>query len=301
MFVMQLIIHTLIDTLQMIPWLLVIYILIGFLEYRYGDRLGSFVARLGFWGPLAGAVLGCLPQCGFSVVASALYVKRLVSVGTLMAVYLSTSDEAIPVLFSMPRQAHIVGLLIGIKLCVAFVVGTTIDFLIHRKSVANNAKVDADSQKVVEEHHGCCNHGVTKKDSVLKILIVHPLWHTLKIALFIFVMTLCLDLLIHRVGIEKISQFFSLGIVLQSALAALIGSIPNCFPSVFLVQLFDKDFISFGSLVAGLCCSSGLGPLVLIKENKDSKNTCYIIAVHLGISILLGILIQYGVKYLQGS
>ena len=294
---MDSIIDALTDTAQMVPLLAVIYVLIGFLEYRYGNRLEAFVSRIGIWGPIGGAVFGCLPQCGVSVVLSALYVKRLVSMGTLMAVYISTSDEAVPVLLSMPAQAHVVGLLIFIKVAIAFIVGTIIDLLMNRsrdgKKQTEGLGTDNFCLKTVEEHHGCCDHEVTSRPSALKALVFHPLWHTLKIALFLFILTVILNLTIQAVGTDRFSDIFMKGTIFQPALASLVGIIPNCFASVFLVQLFAKGIISFGSLLAGLCSASGLGLLVLIKENKDFKNTLFIIALHLGVSTFAGIVIQW--------
>ena len=292
--------HSLIVTSKMLPLLLVIYVVIGLMEYRYSDRLYRFVGKLGMWGPLAGALCGCLPQCGFSVVMSALYVRRLISVGTLLAVYLSTSDEAIPVLLSMSRQAHIVGLLIFIKVSIAIVTGMVVDFLIHRhtntKKFIDGVPVDRYCQKTAEEHHGCCDHDVTSRPSVLKALIIHPLQHTFKVFIFLFISTLFLSFIVQSIGVYKISKLFLEGSIFQPSIAAIIGLIPNCFSSVFLVQLFNRDILSFGALIAGLCSASGLGLLVLIRENKNFKDTLFIVSLLVGVSIFAGTIIQCGGK-----
>jgi len=289
----HIVIDALVDTGKMVPLLFVIYVLIGFLEYRYKDRLGAFVARLGIFSPVAGAIFGSLPQCGFSVIISALYVKRLVSVGTLLAVYLSTSDEAIPVLLSMPWEVHVAVLLIVIKVAIAIIAGIGIDLLIRNK-INKGKQVDSlHIGKAVEHHPGCCDHEITKERSVIKALMVHPLWHTLKIFLFLFILTVCLNFIIHRMGAHKMSALFLPGTMFQPVLAALIGLIPNCFTSVFLVQLFVNKVISLGALIAGLCSASGLGLLVLVKENKEFKDTLFIIALLVSVSIFAGISIQF--------
>lgn len=297
---MDSIIDALTDTAQMVPLLAVIYVLIGFLEYRYGNRLGAFVSRIGIWGPVGGAVFGCLPQCGVSVVSSAFYVKRLVSMGTLLAVYISTSDEAIPVLLSNPKQAHIVGLLISIKVAIAFIAGSGIDLLMHKsrdgKKQTDGLALNYCCQETIKKDHGCCDHEITSRPSALKALVVHPLWHTLKIVLFLFILTVILNLIVQTVGTDRFSALFMKGTIFQPVLAAFVGLIPNCFASVFLVQLFAKGIISFGALLSGLCAAAGLGILVLIKENKDFKNSLLIIALLVSVSIFVGIIIQLEVR-----
>ena len=127
---MEFLTEALIDTLKLLPLLVVIYFLVSFLEYRYGDHMGSVLTRFGIFNPVIGAMFGCIPQCGFSVVGSALYVRRLISVGTLLAVFISTSDEAVPVLLSMPGKAHMVMMLIAIKAAIAIVAGIGIDLIL---------------------------------------------------------------------------------------------------------------------------------------------------------------------------
>ena len=283
------------DTVRLLPLLAAVYFFVSFLEYRYGDRMGSFLAHFHKFGPAFGALFGCLPQCGFSVVASALYVKRVISVGTLLAVFLSTSDEAIPILLSMPDKAHLVGVLIIIKVVIAVVAGMTVDFVLHSIKISKTKRAvptDDACINAVLGHSGCCSHEVDRERSKIKSLLIHPLWHTAKIFVFLFVLSAALNYLIYFIGMVRIERFLLNGTVFQPFLTSIIGLIPNCFASVLIAGLFARGAISFGSMVAGLCSGVGLGMLVLVKENKDVKDTVTIIALLVGISVVAGVVIQ---------
>ena len=291
---MEIITETLIDTGKLVPFLAAIYFVVGFLEYRYGDRISHVLRDLGTLGPVMGALLGCIPQCGFSVVASALYVKRVISVGTLLAVFLSTSDEAVPVLLSMPDKAKVVGVLIAIKVVIAIAAGVGVDYVIRvcRAAKPKEATADVSGVVVVKEHAGCCDHGLDGRPSKVQALLLHPLRHIAKIFGFLLLLTLVLNFLVERIGPDKIGAVLLQGSIFQPVLASLIGLVPNCFASVLLAELYAKGSISFGALVAGLCAGGGIGILVLIKENKDFKDTVFLIGLLLTVSIVSGIVID---------
>ena len=291
---MEIITEALIDTAKLVPFLAAIYFVVGFLEYRYGDRTGHVLRDLGALGPIVGALLGCIPQCGFSVVASALYVKRGISVGTLLAVFLSTSDEAVPVLLSMPDKAKMVGVLIAIKLVIAIAVGVGLDYVIRvcQARRSKEAIPKASSVAVVKDHAGCCSHGLDGRPTKVQALFLHPLRHTAKIFLFLLLLTLVLNFVVQQMGPERIGAVLLQGTIFQPILASLIGLVPNCFASVLLAELYAKGSISFGALVAGLCAGGGLGILVLLKENGDFKDTVFVIGLLLTVSVVSGILIQ---------
>jgi hypothetical protein len=276
-----------VDTWALAPFLAAIYFLIAFLEYRFGDRMNHYMTRLGSMGPVAGALFGCIPQCGFSVVASALYAKRLISIGTLLAVFISTSDEAVPVLLSMPYRVDMVGLLIVIKALIAVIAGITVDSII-RSAAAAGSFDDA-----VKGHPGCCAHELHEERSNVKALIYHPLLHTAKILAFVFILTSLFNYSVAAIGEKRIGSMLLGGTLLQPVLTALIGLVPNCFASVLLAQLFAKGAISFGSLISGLSAGAGLGLLVLVKENRPVLNTVFVICLLLAVSILAGTFIQY--------
>lgn len=292
---MNILMDALTDTGKLLPLLAAIYFIVGFMEYRYGHRLRHVISNLGVTGPVVGALLGCVPQCGFSVIASALYVKRLISVGTLLAVFLATSDEAVPVLLAMPDKIGMVGGLIAIKIVVAVLAGLLVDYFIQGRERAKRVSGTAECATIcanAHDHSGCCSHELDDKQSGPKALILHPLLHTLKIFLFLFVLTLIFNVAVQVIGYARIASLLLQGSVLQPAVASLIGLIPNCFASVLLAELFAKGAISFGSLVAGLSAGAGLGLLVLIKENKDRRDTVFVIGMLLAISIFVGVIIQ---------
>jgi hypothetical protein len=291
---MEIITEALIDTGKLVPFLAAIYFVVGFLEYRYGDRISHVLRDLGALGPIVGALLGCIPQCGFSVMASALYVKRVISVGTLLAVFLSTSDEAVPVLLSMPDKAKMVGVLIAIKVVIAIAAGVGIDYVIRicQAPRPSEAAANASSVVVVKEHSGCCSHGLDSRPAKVQALLLHPLRHTAKIFLFLLLLTLVLNFAVGQMGPERIGAILLQGTLFQPVLASLIGLVPNCFASVLLAELYAKGSISFGALVAGLCAGGGLGILVLLKENGDFKDTVFVIGLLLTVSIVSGIIIQ---------
>lgn len=293
---MEIFLDALRDTASLVPFLGLVYFAIGFLEYRYGDRMNHFIMRVGVMGPLAGALVGCIPQCGFSVMASALYIKRFISAGTLLAVFISTSDEAVPILLSVPGRLGMVTSLILIKLVIAVIAGMAVDKLagaFAASKSSKNGKSAAISSEAVAGHPGCCSHGLDNKGSKIKSLVIHPLTHTVKITFFILVLTFGFNLFVKFIGEGKIVSILLGGTILQPVLTSFIGMIPNCFASVLLAGLFAKGIISFGSLVAGLSAGAGLGVLVLAKENKDRADTLRIIGLLLAISITAGMLIQF--------
>jgi hypothetical protein len=292
---MEIIKEAFFDTAGLLPFLAAVYLLIGFLEYRYGERMNHFIVQVGALGPLAGALVGCIPQCGFSVIASALYVKRLISVGTLLAVFLSTSDEAIPVLLSIPAKGEMVMLLIIVKVIIAVAAGMVTDLIIRKIGPSRTGGVSAGGSygEAVEGHPGCCSHGLSGRGAGFMTLIAHPLLHTVKIFVFLFALAAVFNFLTASIGETRISNLLLNGSVFQPVLSSFIGLIPSCFASVLLAGLFTKGLISFGSMVAGLCAGAGLGLMVLVKENKDRMDTLRVIGLLLAISILAGTTIQY--------
>lgn len=288
--------NALIETAKMLPLLLVIYILIELFEFKYSHAMKENIERAGKAGPAIGSVVGAFPQCGFSVIISALYTQRLVTIGTLLAVYISTSDEAIPVILSRPDKAHLILPLIGTKIALALFVGFLADLLARRA----NKKVLKHINKFEHDecHHdheideaACCGHEVGDKLNV-RDLVIHPLRHTAKIFVFIFLATLIINYIFFRLGDAGVARLFLGHSIFQPFLTALVGLIPNCAASVAVAEMYLKGTISFGSTIAGLSASGGLGLLILFRENKNLKNTLTILGLLLFFSILAGVLIQ---------
>jgi hypothetical protein len=291
-------IDTLIDTLKAVPILFIIYFVIELLEYRYGKRVWEKIQKAGSAGPAIGSVAGSIPQCGFSVISSALYSQKLITIGTLLAVYLATSDEAIPIILSQPSKIKIIIPLILTKVVIAIVGGYFIDFIFRKSNKKILKHISAYASGKDKGHHheidekACCSHTISKKPQI-KELITHPLIHTLKIGAFIFIISFLINLAFDKIGTDGLSKLLLGHSIFQPVIVALIGLIPTCAASVALAELFLKGVISYGSLIAGLCCGAGLGWLVLYKENKSTKDTLRVIGLLLLIAVSVGMLIQY--------
>lgn len=287
----------LIDTAKMLPLLLFIYIGIELLEYKMGNKIKDKVKNAGKAGPALGALFGCIPQCGFSVILTALYTKRVITVGTLIAVYLSTSDEAIPVILSQPDKIGLILPLLATKVVIGIIAGYIIDFTLKKSRVRIAESeictaLEEDESRDLDEK-GCCGHSCTAQEPDYKELILHPVIHTLKVFAFLFVVSVLINYIIYKIGEENLKSVFLPNSIFQPVIAGLVGLIPNCSASVAITEIFLKGGISFGSTITGLSASAGLGLIVLFKENKNIKDSFKILGILYGISVVAGIAIQY--------
>lgn len=281
----------LIDSLNIIPFLFVVFVLIEIIEQYFTKKRHLFVFFIKKVGPLFGSIFASIPQCGFSVIASTIYTRRLLSRGTLIAVYLATSDEAIPILLTYPQKAYLILPIIAIKIIVAILVGYLVDLLVKYE-----AKDPVQEQQLeIKNEHGCCHHKLSDA-AKSKDFWLHPLKHTFNIFLFILAISLVLGFILSRTGAEEtVAKYCLINSPLQPFLVSLIGLIPNCAISVMLTILFVKNTISFGSLLAGLCTSGGLGILVLLNKNGDKKDTAIILAILIAVGTIVGLIFQYNV------
>jgi len=300
----QIFIDALIDSLKMIPLLFAVYVAIELIEYKLGNKIRQNIQKAGKAGPAIGALAGSFPQCGFSVISTALYTQRLLTIGTLLAVYLSTSDEAIPVILSQPDKAKIILPIILTKIVIAVIAGYTIDYFFrkHNKKTIEHAEAYAEGKddsahhhEVVVEEQACCGHSLSSsaKKFSPKEIIFHPLVHTLKIFLYILIISFLINFGIYKIGQDNLQALFAGHVFLQPFIAAIIGLIPNCASSVAITELYLKGVISYGAVIAGLCASGGLGILILFKEEKNRKDVLVILGLLFGISVLAGLVIQY--------
>jgi len=264
------------DTLKALPFLFGAYLLIEFLEHRASGKLTSALSKMGPLGPLGGAVLGCVPQCGFSVAAANFYAGRLISPGTLLAVFLATSDEALPILLSRPQAMPDLLRLLGVKLIAAAAVGLLADLVCKRFLKLRQS----------EPFHDLCEDCDCEHEGIFKA----ALHHTVKVFLFLLLINLALGFAIYFVGEENISRFLLSGSVFQPLLAALIGFIPNCAASVILTELYLAGSLSFGSAVAGLCTGAGLGLAVLFKTNRHPKENFALAGVLYVAAVITGVI-----------
>ncbi|MDO4478387.1 MAG: putative manganese transporter [Lachnospiraceae bacterium] len=279
---LETILDAVLDCVKMLPFLFVAFLLLEALEHHSLDKINQTLVKAEKLGPLVGALVGCIPQCGFSILASNFYAGGVVSLGTLMAVYLATSDEALIIMMSGAAPAGVVLKMIICKIVIGAVAGYLI--MLIMKTFRIHRHLHDIEELCRDEDCGCHedNAGLLKP----------ALHHTFKIFIFIFVFTLILNLVLHFVGIENVSRILLTDTVFQPILAALIGLIPNCASSVVLVQLYMEGVMSFGSVLAGLCSSAGLGIVVLAKVNRDKKESAFIIGLLLVIAIICGIIGQ---------
>lgn len=290
--------HSLIDTAKILPFLFVVYYLIELIEFKWAVKIQNNRLMKGKVSPVFGALVGCVPQCGFSVVSTDLFSKKAVSVGALVAVYIATSDEALPLMITNPTSIPYMIVLIGIKIVMGIAIGYLAMFLyrlIFRKQEIHHEHNEHHHE---EEHHdeeltvhgGCCHHDVKSKSFDW----LHPMLHCIKIALFILVINIIFGCLTDIwVGEENLKDFLSASLWIQPVLAVVIGLIPNCASSVVLTELFLIGGLSFGALVAGLCVNAGLGFVVLLKQNKNWKENLFIVLVTIVPSLILGYLLLF--------
>lgn len=270
--------ETIHDTIVMLPLLFLTYLLLEYVERKDAYDTQRKLLSLRRFGPLCGAFLGVIPQCGFSVIAAGLYVDKAISIGTLIAVFISTSDEAIPILLAHPDQVSTLPLIIGIKVIVAICVGYGVDRLIGQRKLKGIAHKD--------ETLACsCS---THEHSLWKDALIR----TLKIFLFVFVVNFLLTMLITVIGEDRLGSLLLEKSMIQPLLAAILGFIPNCAASVILSELYVSGVVSFGALTAGLISGAGLGLMVLIKSDRDKKELLYILLILLLSAWLSGTILQ---------
>ena len=268
--------HSLLDTLKLVPFLFLTYLAMEFMEHKTGSKAQNMIKKAGKFGPVLGGLLGIVPQCGFSAAASNLYAGRVITVGTLVAIYLSTSDEMLPILFSAKAPASEIAVILLTKAVIGMVAGVFIDLLIKRKDDDHDHIHD-----ICEDENCHCEDGIFR--SALK--------HTLHITFFILLVTLVLNLVLHNGGEEVLANVLLNRPVLGPVLAGLVGLIPNCAASVVITQLYVSGAMNFGAAMAGLLCGSGVGLLVLFRVNHDKKENFKILGLVYGIGVVAGILL----------
>lgn len=280
--------EALVDSAAVVPFLLAIYLLVEWFERRFGAGIERSLGGRARYGPALGALFGCIPQCGFSVVASTLYARGLISRGTLLAVFLATSDEAIPVILAQPAQGQVVAALLVTKLVIGMAAGYAVDVV--SGSGEDRAPGMPGGQTGGAGEHGCCEHDVLGTSGPW-LRLKHPLIHTAKVFLFVLAATLGIGALIGIAG-DNLATLLLRRSLAQPCLAALFGLIPNCAASVAIATLFLRGGLSYGAAVAGLCSSAGLGLLVLLRESHDRCDTGRVILLLVAISAAAGVAIQ---------
>ncbi len=318
--ILHVLLHSAKDTVKLFPFLFLIYFLIELLESKNIFKFEKSKLLKGKASPAVGALFGSVPQCGFSVISSELYASRKISVAALVAVFVATSDEAIPLMLADYKTIPALLALIATKIVLAIVIGYLTMYLykvFFKKSAIKTISLENETDSKTEdahhieheenEHHlheetshtedesnekhihACCHHDLENNKFDWK----HPLVHCLKITLYIFIINVILGSLIELVGKDNLTNFLSSNHALQPILALIIGFIPNCASSVVLTELYISSGLSFGAIVSGLSVNAGLGVMVLLKENKNKKENLFIVLMLLIPSLIFGYALHF--------
>lgn len=306
--------HALLDTLKIAPILLAVYFLIEFLEYKRWMQFHNSKMLKGRASPLFGSLFGSVPQCGFSVISTDLFTKGTISVGALLAVYIATSDEALPIMLSHGNSWFPLILLLICKIVLGIAIGYLAMWLYPKVfktknlhyNIVNKHDEDEDHHEhsnhheTHDEHHdkkednhehiGCCNHDLESNKFDWK----HPLLHCIKILLFILIINVLFGFIVEAIGEDNLTKFLSKSGFMQPLLAVLIGLIPNCASSVVITELYLLGGLSFGAVLAGLCVNAGLGLMVLFKQDKNIKEIIFILSLLIIPSLIVG----YGIHFI---
>ena len=273
----EVILDTIIDSLKLIPFLLVAFLIIELLEHKLNNKTKHIITKSKKVGPIIGSLLGVIPQCGFSVMATNLYITRIITLGTLISIYLSTSDEMLIIMISEKVEISLILKILLIKIFFGIIYGLIIDKIINKKK-----KDKETNYELCDEEHCDCNHSI----------LLSAIKHTLHITLFIFIITLIINTIFTLLGDNYLSKILLNNSILSPFITSLIGLIPNCAASVILTELYLNSTISLGALIGGLLTSSGSSLLVLIKNNKNQKENLSIILLLYALGVLSGIIIE---------
>lgn len=276
---LDIILDTLIDSIKLLPFLFVTYLILEYLEHKTGGKAQNVIKKSGKFGPAIGSLLGIVPQCGFSAAAANFYAGRVISLGTLIAIFLSTSDEMLPILISEAAPISLIGKVILIKLLIGMVCGFIIDLFSKFNNKEKN--IEKEIEHLCEHDHCDCEHGVVK--SAIK--------HSLNIFVFIIIVSFILNLSIHFIGEDTISSIFNSNKILGPILASFVGLIPNCASSVILTQLNLSGVIPLSTMISGLLVNAGLGLLVLFRVNNNIKENILITTLLYVIGVLSGFIL----------
>ena len=277
--IIDILLDTLLDAVKLLPFLLIAYLIMEYIEHKTSSQVKRVIQKSGKLGPLLGGIVGIIPQCGFSVSATNLYSARVITLGTLISVYLTTSDEMLPILISETMPISTILTILGIKLLIGIIAGFIIDFVARK---LHKEKGETKIEEICEHEHCHCE----------KNIVLSALKHTLNIFLFIFFITLIINGIIGLIGQESIANIVSKNVILGPVIAGIIGLIPNCASSVVLTELFVENVISMPILISGLCVNAGVGLLVLFKTNENKKENLKIAGLLYVIGVVSGLILE---------
>lgn len=280
---MDILVESLYETLSLFPYLYLTYLLMEYLEHKISRRNQIYIRKAGKYGAVVGGFLGLIPQCGFSVAAANLYATGLITLGTLMAVFLSTSDEMLPILISGGVGIGIIIQILGLKVIYAIISGVCLDYFLPEKFIKHKNEPDI-STFCAREKCKCDD-----KENIWRSAFKH----TEKISLFIFFFSLIVNSLFIFGGRETIQTALTDMPILSKFIAAAVGLIPSCYPSVLLTQLYIENTISLGTMMAGTLANAGLGYLVLYRVNPDKEGNSRILGLLFGLGVFFGLVTDW--------
>ena len=278
--ILEILQDTAIDSIKLIPFLFVTYLIMEYIEHKTSQKVKEKIKKSGKYGPILGGIVGIFPQCGFSVSATNLYAARVITLGTLMSVYLATSDEMLPILISEAMPISTILTILGIKLFIAILAGIIIDVVIRK--IKKEKIEDEKIQEICDHEHCHCEKGIFS--SAIK--------HTVNIFIYIIVTTLVINFLIHLIGEENIINIISKNIILGPVISGIVGLIPNCASSVIITELYVENIITMPILISGLLVNAGVGILVLFRTNKNAKQNVKIVSLLYIIGVICGLLLE---------
>ncbi len=273
--------HTLEDTVKLLPFLFLTYLGMEYLENRAAQKTIALLSNTGKKGPMIGGILGVIPQCGLSAAAAGLYAGGVITVGTMVAVFLSTSDEMLPILISGRADSREILFILAAKVLVGIVAGLFVDFAVRR--INDGKQKGLHIQEICESDHCHCEEGGIFQSALV---------HTVRIAVFIFVLLFGIQLLTEWIGMESLVELAAGHPFLSIFSVGLIGMIPNCAVSVAITTLYLEEVLSFGSMFAGLLSCAGLGIVILFKMNHNWKKNVTIVGGIYAISVICGLLME---------
>ena len=280
-FLEEVLLDSLIDFLKLLPFLFLAYLFMEFLEHKAGEKMEDTIRKAGKVGPLFGGLLGVLPQCGFSTAASGLYAGRVISLGTLIAVYLSTSDEMLPILIAEGAPVGRILKILLVKFLIGAIAGFIIDFVLR---LTHKEKDHTEHIHDLCEHEGChCEEGRVFRSA---------LHHTLHVSSFLLLIMVLLNTGVFFLGEERLASVFSGAPVIGHLLSALVGLIPNCASSVLITKLYLEGVLSAGCMLSGLLVGSGVGLLVLFRVSRRKKDALLVLLLLFAIGAITGMLLD---------
>ena len=280
---LDVVLDTLVDGVKLLPFLFLTYLAMEYIEHKTTAKTKNTIKKSGKLGPLVGGILGAFPQCGFSTAGSNLYAGRVITLGTLISIYLSTSDEMLPVFLSEKVPMTTILSMIAVKAVIGMVAGFIIDFVIRIRKSSQEQDFTSKIGHMCDHDHCHCDKSIVRS----------ALNHTLTIFAFILVISFLLNTAVFFVGEDSIAGIILDRPVLGSILSGIVGLIPNCAASVVITQLYVEGVISIGATMSGLLVGAGAGLIVLFKENRDIKENVKIVALLYAIGVACGIIIDF--------